>query len=281
MQHGDGPLKKLTCSASNKHRPRGGVVSHYCDYSHAPFFICRDIDAQMSERMHSIQIEKELLPRIHRMFKKEVEERLRKVGPDAISSMKARFDQIEHERERVTRQYAAGRVTDELFEKLARGWDDQQSPIIRAIDSQSHDVKRFVTDLETALQMLTIIGSLYDRLEPTQRRNLLRNLVHKVIITPQGKIANVILQRPFAYIQCRLAATGAKGNQGFHGENKNQPSDRTSGARAGSTDVTLYGPNEIQSEPLGSLPDDSLISYFESIEYPQRFGLERLLTGTL
>ena len=39
-------------------------------------------------------------------------------------------------------------------------------------------------------------------------------------------------------------------------------------------------PTETQNEPLARFSSGSLIHLLETIQYPQRFGLERLLTAT-
>lgn len=244
LQQTNGKLKRLTCSTVNKNRARGGMVSHYCNRSRSPFFKCKDVDEQVNHWLHGIVVAPDLLPTLQEIFEQEAKKRLMAHGPDEITAMNEALARINDERERVTRKYAMGRIDEALFDRLCDEWDDQQAQILRALHSQKVDFDRHMGDLNCALNMLAIVGTLYDALDAKGQRELLRNLVERVIINGQGKIVDVVLYAPFQYIRDRLNYPDDEWMGERYGDNNEQTA--LSGA-AGSTDVTLGGSSRIRT----------------------------------
>ena len=57
------------------------------------------------------------------------------------------------------------------------------------------------TDLDEALNIIAKLGILYGTLPHLDQKELLRNVVERVILTPEGKIQSVNWLPPFAYLQ--------------------------------------------------------------------------------
>lgn len=59
----------------------------------------------------------------------------------------------------------------------------------------------YINDLDDALTLIAKLGVLYGKLSRSDQKELLRNVVERVVVNPEGKIARVDLLPPFAYLQ--------------------------------------------------------------------------------
>jgi len=56
-------------------------------------------------------------------------------------------------------------------------------------------------DLDEALNIIAKLGILYETLPRLDQKELLRNVVERVVLNPEGKIIRVDWLPPFAYLQ--------------------------------------------------------------------------------
>jgi hypothetical protein len=62
-------------------------------------------------------------------------------------------------------------------------------------------MERYVDDLDAALTIIAKVGILYSKLERSDQKDLLRQMVERVVVNPEGKIIRLELLPPFSYLR--------------------------------------------------------------------------------
>jgi hypothetical protein len=177
------------------------------------------------------------------------------------------------------RLHTKGKLSEEVWDTLWKGWRDQRSAIQSTLLAIDANCGAHIASLDDALNLIAKAGILFEKLDQQGQQRLLRHMVKRVVINPEGIILRMELRTPFSYLHEISSNTMPVPQPRLNGSRRRK--NQTSRNAAGSILLQLGGPNEIQHEPPGSLTNNNLIPLLESIEYPQRYGLERLLTGTL
>jgi hypothetical protein len=139
-------------------------------------------------------------------------------------------------------------LSDETWDILWREWQDQRSAIKATLEAMDRNCEVHIATLDDALRLIAKAGILFDRLPQAGQQDLLRHVVKRVVISPEGQILRMELRTPFSYLY-RLAAgtNGARGPKNGSGSRQN----KTSGGRAaGSSYVSLGAPTGIRPHSL-------------------------------
>jgi hypothetical protein len=107
---------------------------------------------------------------------------------------------IDEEEARTARLYAAGKITDSIWDSLWKEWQDRRSRIRSALDSLGEKQQTHISNLDAALEILAYVGIVYNDLEREDQKELLRQMVDKVVINAIGKI-RLDLRSPFGYLR--------------------------------------------------------------------------------
>ncbi len=89
-------LYRLTDSTSNTHRSGGGT-SQYRLECHPVHFLCREIEAQLGDHLHSVQVDVDKIPAIRDYYINEVANKLGRLHPDERAEIKQTLKQINEE----------------------------------------------------------------------------------------------------------------------------------------------------------------------------------------
>lgn len=193
-------LIKLTCSTSNSSRANGGT-SYYCVASSNINIPCRNLDKKVSEFIKQIQVDPELIPQLREYYARELKEKLDDIKPDERTTIKQALELINQEEERTLRLFAAGKVTEEIWNTLWHEWQDRRQKLQENIELLEQQIDVHIKNLDVALHIISKIGVLYDGLDKKQKRNLLRDVIERVVVDTQGNILKLELKSPFAYLQ--------------------------------------------------------------------------------
>jgi hypothetical protein len=68
------------------------------------------------------------------------------------------------------------------------------------LETLQYQQETHVDNLEAALKIIAKVGVLYNKLERSDQQDLLRHMVERVLINPEGKI-RLELHAPFAYLK--------------------------------------------------------------------------------
>ena len=192
-------LTKLTCSTSNASRPGGGT-SYYCIKSSNINILCRVLDPQVEELIKQIQVEPDMIPILRECYHADLQNKLGHLSPDEKDLIEQELDNINREEERTLRLFASGKVSEEIWSNLWKEWQDQRQKLTERMESLEKKSDFHISNLDSALHIISKIGVLYDGLNFKQKRNLLRDVVDRVVVDPSGNILRVELKSPFAYL---------------------------------------------------------------------------------
>ena len=198
-QPGD-KLYKLTGSTSNPGRSSGGTA-HYRLEKHPVHFLCNEIESQLADHLKHVQIDTDLLQPIREHYISEVADKLGRLRPDERTEIERALKQINEEEARILRLYVSGIVTEENWKNLWAEWQDKRQRLQANLDLLDQKCETYINDLDDALTLIAKLGVLYGKLSRSDQKELLRNVVERVVVNPEGKIARVDLLPPFAYLQ--------------------------------------------------------------------------------
>ena len=196
---GDERLRKLTGSTSNASRSGGGT-SYYCVPRSDINLLCSDIDAQIPLEMMRIQVNPEILPAIRDCYTQAIAQKLGHLRPDERTELESALKAVDEEEARTARLFAAGKITEAIWDNLWAEWQDRRRTLRSNIESMDVQQDYHVNNLDAALKIIAKVGLLYNSLERSDQKELLRLMVEKVVVDPEGKV-RLELRPPFAYLQ--------------------------------------------------------------------------------
>lgn len=211
-------------------------------------FLCKRVDVQVAAWLHHITVDPAWLPKIRELYVADVGNHLKRDQGDNQNGLKMVLDEIQREETRAARLYAAGRISDEVYEDLWREWQDRRARIKSAMAPQQ--TQQHIESLDAALTLIAKTGILFEKLDQQGKRDLLLHMVERVVINLEGTIVDVKLRTPFSYLSrliedqrglCRASGTG-NGSQTSMAKNETGAEDS-----ACSKFGALSGPSRIRT----------------------------------
>ena len=177
---------------------------------------------------------------------------------------------IDEEEVRTLRLFAASKITEEIWDNLWHEWQNRRNKIRLALESVGQEQKTHIKNLDTALAIISQVGTVYNSLERSDQKELLRQMVERVIVNSDGK-AILELRAPFSYLQSisQRIRNGCK-NRGFVGNSNKKTSNNTvtGQAQIQSSDwISSCGEDRIRTcgsllheQPLSRRPQSSTLA---------------------
>ncbi|MEO1645411.1 MAG: recombinase family protein, partial [Chloroflexota bacterium] len=172
---------RLTCSTVNTSRSNGGT-SYYRIAGRKVRFLCRDIDSQIPDQLQFIQVDPELLPSIRNVYTSDIAVKMGYLRPDERQELEATLKAIDEEEARAVRLYAAGKITEAIWDNLWREWQDKRNQIRYTIESLKERQQTHITNLDYALKIISHAGIVYNDLSCDDKHELLQQMVERVIV---------------------------------------------------------------------------------------------------
>lgn len=181
QQNKSAKLTRLTGSTSNTGRVNGGTA-YYCVWSSDINIQCSVIDNQISQLMRKIYIDSDLLPAIRAAYTDELASKLGHLRPNQKATLEAALKAVDEEEARTARLYAAGKITDHVWNTLWEEWQDKRRSLQDNLSTLSRKQQTHITDLETALTIISKVGILYNNLDVQTQQRVLHEMVDKVVV---------------------------------------------------------------------------------------------------
>jgi hypothetical protein len=103
---------------------------------------------------------------------------------------------------------------------------DERNRIEQALRIIEQDQSEFIDNLDAALAVIAEVAERYPLHTPERQRDILEQMVSRVVINPEGRIIRIELKAPFDYID------------GLHHSGKNGPRDKQPGPQKERTSPT-------------------------------------------
>jgi hypothetical protein len=184
---GEERLRKLTGSTSKASRSGGGTA-YYCIPRSDINLLCSDIDPQIPLELIRIQVNPDLLPAIRDCYTSDVAQKLGHLRHDERTELEAALKSIDEEEARTARLFAAGKITEAIWDNLWTEWQDRRRTLRSNIESMDLQQDYHINNLNVALKIIAKVGLLYNSLERSYQKELLRLMVEKVVVDPEGKV---------------------------------------------------------------------------------------------
>lgn len=231
----DGTLIKLSCSTSNSSRSGGGT-QYYCVPRSDINFMATKVDAQIADELMKITVDPDCIPDIRAAYTEDVARFLGHLQPDEREQLEAALKAVDDEEARMARLYAAGKITDSVWDNLWSEWRDRRSRIKSTLDTLAHKQQTHISNLDAALEIIAYAGIVYNGLERKDKKELLRHMVDKVVIDATGTI-RLELRSSFGYL--RDISNEIDGRRGCSTHTEKQKADESVGSCLGSSDNFL------------------------------------------
>ncbi len=93
-----------------------------------------------------------------------------------------------------------GKISEEIWDALWAEWQDRRNQVRRTLETLTVSHQVHIDNLEMALQIIARIGTLYNGLERKDQKELLRQVVIRVVANDAGNVS-LELRTPFAYLR--------------------------------------------------------------------------------
>lgn len=143
------------------------------------------------------------------------------LNPNDEDKLKKALKEIDEKEARTLRIYACGKITDAVWNSLWEEWQDQRRNIGNALNMVSQKTDYHIANVDDTLTMIAQIGVLFEIMSLKSQKQLLHEVVEKVVISLEGKIVRLELRPPFGYLDSML-----------------QQIEETNGAESGQTKTT-------------------------------------------
>jgi len=155
-----------------------------------------------------IQVDPELIPLIRVSYTHELAQKLGHLKPDEKLRLEAALKAVDEEEARMARLFASGKITDAVWDNLWAEWQDnlwaewqdRRSKLRQSLETVQQEQEFHINNLDTALGIIANIGVLYNSLERSDQKELLRQVVERVIVNAEGSV-ELELRTPFAYLK--------------------------------------------------------------------------------
>ncbi|MCA9906200.1 MAG: recombinase family protein, partial [Anaerolineae bacterium] len=169
-------IVRLTGSTSNPSRPGGGTP-YYCIPKSDINIGCNRVDEQIPKLLANIQIDPDLVPVLRDAYTEDVALKMGHLGPSEREKLQQALQDIEAEEERTARLYAAGKITERVWDNLWAGWQDRRWKLHTSLQSAHQQKKVHIRNLDDALTIFAKVNILFTELGRDDQKDLLRQIV--------------------------------------------------------------------------------------------------------
>ncbi len=191
-------LVRLTGSTPNAGRENGGTS--YYTAKGGVNLQCSELDAYVAAVLEVIQVHPDLLPAIRQYYREEAAEKLGHAVPSQQQALEAALKAVDEEEARALRLFVAGKITEKVWDELWREWQDRRRTLQENRDAAERSSAYHLDNLNAALHIISKIGVLYHKLERSQQKKLLREVIERIVVDAEGTVLRIELQPPFAYL---------------------------------------------------------------------------------
>lgn len=213
---------KLTGSTSNTRR-LGGGTAYYCVPSSNINILCSTIDQQIPHELIQIHVDPELLPLIRESYTDELARKLGHLRPSEREELKTALKAVDEEESRAARLFAAGKITERVWDNLWVEWQDRRRTLQTSLEALKRKREYHIANLDAALTIISKVGILYSRLERSDQKDLLRYMIERVVVNPEGMIIRLELLPPFSYLRHVTQRVQKSGGRAVEGKQNANP----------------------------------------------------------
>lgn len=240
LEQENGKTLKLTCGRPNANRARGGV-SYYCVPSSNQNFLCWKVDEQIAAHLQAVQIDPKVLPAVRKVYLADMN-RYTSDRHRESETLQNAVKKLEEKEINLWRAFTEHGMRAQVYEKLSREYEDERKRIAAAIEFIKQENGEVVENLDAAVAVIAEIADRYAEHTPQRQRDILKQMVKRVFIDPEGRIIRIELKPPFNYLET-LAKGGTDGARGSSSPREKKRAN----SKAGSFQIIQSDPGKIRT----------------------------------
>lgn len=93
---------------------------------------------------------------------------------------------VDEEEARMARLFASGKITEAVWDNLWTEWQDRRSKLRQSLETVQQEQEFHISNLDAAFGIDRKIGELFNSLECSDRKELQRQVVERVIVNAEG-----------------------------------------------------------------------------------------------
>ncbi|MDX1992565.1 MAG: hypothetical protein SF029_09250 [bacterium] len=218
-----------------------------------------------------IQVDPELIPLIRESYSDELARKLGHLRPSERDELQAALRAVDEEEARMARLFAAGKITERVWDNLWVEWQDRRRTLQIKLEALQQKREYHIANLDAALTIIAKVGILYDNLERSDQKELLRQMVERVVVNPEGMIVRLELLPPFSYL--RHVTERVQNNGGSAVEGKTKTS-----TQAGQCSDYIQSGELSKTQLEHRILSVNTLEFTHTIAFPQNNKLKRLST---
>ena len=102
---------------------------------------------------------------------------------------------------RVARLLAPGKITEAVWNDLWEEWQDRRRTLRESRDGLLLKIDTHIAPLDQALTIISKVCVLFESMERSEQKALLREMVERVVVDSEGRVLRLELLPPFSYLR--------------------------------------------------------------------------------
>lgn len=194
LQQGE-DLIRMTGTKPNTRRPGGGTA-YYRVPNGRIHLRCAQVDKQVISLLSHLHVEAPYMESMRKLYRQEISS-IQNHPKDSLARLHEALQQTYEEERRVVNLVARGSVSEAIWEGMWKDWQTRRQTLQQQIRSLEHTDQVIVRHFDEALEVLHRLPELYDTLTAEEKRDLLRAVIDKIIVNPEGEVIGLSLHPPF------------------------------------------------------------------------------------
>jgi CRISPR/Cas system CSM-associated protein Csm2 small subunit len=160
---------------------------------------CSVVDENVRKVLATLAVDATLYDKLYKVFGDEVKSAINNVEDDS-ERLQRELLKIDQEEERTLRIVAAGQVSQPVWERFYKEIDSRRRAIRQELDSMNIEFKHIMSDLDYAIQVISQVHEIYDKLGSDEQQQLLGLIFKQVVVDVDGNIVRLVFHPPFGYV---------------------------------------------------------------------------------
>lgn len=162
---------------------------------------CGIVDDQVNNWLNGLSIEHDHVPIIRQVYTDELNKVSGKDITKKLEDLRHKASSLKLEEAHLARLLVTRKISEETYDGLNAEWREKLHNIELNIRDLEREASIYIDDLEAALYLMSHLSKIYPRLGDNEKTTLLRILVKRIIVNPEGEIINQELNSPFMYLK--------------------------------------------------------------------------------
>ncbi|MAU12176.1 MAG: hypothetical protein CL607_20310 [Anaerolineaceae bacterium] len=144
-----------------------------------------------------------MIPVLHNHYTEDLARKLGHLRPDERKRLDQSLEKIDVEEQRAATLYVKGTISEHIWNNLWTNWQDRRRSIHQSLEALKNSRTIHISNLDDAVTLFGKASILYEKLDQSNQKELIRQIIRSVVVDSEGIIVKVDLHPPCSYL-CHL-----------------------------------------------------------------------------